>query len=178
MAASKRPRRSHLTSKFNSMTSITYVPMLLYPLNASSNSISRGGGGLPSIDLRGFAAGKNLIEYNWWVDIGYYPTAKHFLRKGEECQQWQWSHIRNRVFWIKVDFLYGTNCTAPCTISPFNVNDLGELRTGLRLTLWRMFRHCPNLSHGFFYCHSTYICTVRTLGGPTSPKQHPRIFRS
>ena len=62
MAASKQPRRSHLTSKFNSVTSITYVPMLLYPLNASSNSISRGGGGLPSIDLRGFAAGKNLIE--------------------------------------------------------------------------------------------------------------------
>ena len=45
------------------MTSITYVPMLLYPLNASSDSISpEGGGGLPSIDLRGFAAGKNEVQ--------------------------------------------------------------------------------------------------------------------
>ena len=60
MAASKGPRRSHLTSKFNSVTSITYATMLLWPLNASSDSISpEGGGGLPSIDLRGFAAGKN-----------------------------------------------------------------------------------------------------------------------
>ena len=35
--------------------------MLLCPLNASSDSIlpEGGGGGLPSIDLRGFAAGKN-----------------------------------------------------------------------------------------------------------------------
>ena len=40
MAASKRPRRSHLTSKFNSVTSITYATMLLWPLNASSDSIS------------------------------------------------------------------------------------------------------------------------------------------
>ena len=46
MAASKRPQRSHPTSKFNSVTWITYVPMLLWPLNASSDSISPGGGGL------------------------------------------------------------------------------------------------------------------------------------
>jgi len=59
MVTSKRPRRSHPTSKFNSVTWITYVPMLLWPLNASSDSILPGGGGLPSIDLRGFAAGKN-----------------------------------------------------------------------------------------------------------------------
>ena len=45
MAASKRPRRSHLTSKFNSVTSITYATMLLWPLNASSDSISPGEGG-------------------------------------------------------------------------------------------------------------------------------------
>ena len=63
MAASIQPQRSHLTSKFNSVTPITYVPMLIWPLNASSDSISPGeeeGGGLPSIDLRGFAAGKNI----------------------------------------------------------------------------------------------------------------------
>ena len=43
---------------------ITYVTMLLWPLNASSDSISAGeeGGGLPSIDLRGFAAGKNEVQ--------------------------------------------------------------------------------------------------------------------
>ena len=33
MVTSKRPRRSHPTSKFNSVTWITYVPMLLWPLN-------------------------------------------------------------------------------------------------------------------------------------------------
>ena len=47
MAASKRPPRSHLTSELNSVTSITYVTMLLWPLNASSDSIlPEGGGGL------------------------------------------------------------------------------------------------------------------------------------
>ena len=62
-AKAKRPQRSHLTSKFNSVTPITYVPMLIWPLNASSDSISPGeeGGGLSSIDLRGFAAGKNSV---------------------------------------------------------------------------------------------------------------------
>ena len=44
MATSKLPRRSHLTSKFNSVTSITYVTMLLWPLTASSDSIFGGGG--------------------------------------------------------------------------------------------------------------------------------------
>ena len=39
MAASKRPWRSHLTSKFNSVTSITYVPMSLWLLNAPIQSI-------------------------------------------------------------------------------------------------------------------------------------------
>ena len=33
MAASKRPLRSHLTSKLNSVTSITYVTMPPWPLN-------------------------------------------------------------------------------------------------------------------------------------------------
>ena len=56
--ASKQPRRSHQTSKFNSVTSITYVTMLLWPLNATSDSLLLGGG-LSSIDLRGFAAGNN-----------------------------------------------------------------------------------------------------------------------
>ena len=41
MATSKWPRRSHLTSEFNSVTSITYVAMLLWPLTASSDSIFR-----------------------------------------------------------------------------------------------------------------------------------------
>ena len=35
MVASKRPQRSHLTSKFNSVTSITYVTMLFWPLMAT-----------------------------------------------------------------------------------------------------------------------------------------------
>ena len=39
MAASKRPRRSFLTSKFNSVTLITYDPMSLWLLNASIHSI-------------------------------------------------------------------------------------------------------------------------------------------
>ena len=43
MAASKRPRRSHLTSKFNSVTLITYVPMSLWLLNAPTDSILTGG---------------------------------------------------------------------------------------------------------------------------------------
>ena len=63
LGASKRPRRSQLTLKFNSVTSITYATMLLWPLNASSDLISPGGGGLPSIDLRdlrGLAAGKKI----------------------------------------------------------------------------------------------------------------------
>ena len=39
MAASKRPRRSHLTSKFNSVTSITYVFMSLWPLTVTFHQI-------------------------------------------------------------------------------------------------------------------------------------------
>ena len=39
MAASKRPRRSHMTSDLNSMTLRTYVPMSLWPLNATIYSI-------------------------------------------------------------------------------------------------------------------------------------------
>ena len=44
MAASKRPRRSHLTSKFNSVTSITYDTMSflaskgLYDINADAGA--------------------------------------------------------------------------------------------------------------------------------------------
>ena len=34
IVASKKPRRLRLTSKLNSVTSITYVPMLLRPVNA------------------------------------------------------------------------------------------------------------------------------------------------
>ena len=50
--------RSLLTSNLNSVTSIIYVAMLLWLVKASSDSISPEGG-LSSIDLRGFAAGKN-----------------------------------------------------------------------------------------------------------------------
>ena len=39
MAASKRPRRSHLTSKFNSVTLITYVPLSLWPLTVTLHQI-------------------------------------------------------------------------------------------------------------------------------------------
>ena len=39
MATSKWPRRSHLTSELNSVTSITYVAILLLPLTASSHPI-------------------------------------------------------------------------------------------------------------------------------------------
>ena len=42
MVASKQPRRSHLTSELNSGTSITYVTMLLRPLNASIHLILPG----------------------------------------------------------------------------------------------------------------------------------------
>ena len=58
MATSKRPRRTHLTSELNSVTSITYVAMLLLPLTANSHPILPEGQ-TSSIDLRGFAAGKN-----------------------------------------------------------------------------------------------------------------------
>ena len=60
MVTSKRPRRSHPTSKFNSVTWITYVPMLLWPLNGLHDINDTHGGGLSSIDLRGFAAGKKV----------------------------------------------------------------------------------------------------------------------
>ena len=74
MAASKRPRRSHLTSKFNSVTSITYVPMSLWLLNASIHLIlpEEEGYQLSSIDLRGFAAGKNILRVvdSYCVGVG------------------------------------------------------------------------------------------------------------
>ena len=62
MAASKRPRRSHLTSKFNSVTSITYVTMPPWPLNTPIDlklPERERGSQTSSIDLLGFAAGKN-----------------------------------------------------------------------------------------------------------------------
>ena len=59
MADSKQPRRSDLTSKFNLVTSILYVTMLLWPQMAPLSRMLYGGGQLSSIDLRGFAAGKN-----------------------------------------------------------------------------------------------------------------------
>ena len=59
IAASKRPQGTDLTSELSSVTLITYVSMLLWPLNVSCDSIFPEGGDLPSIDLRGFAAGKN-----------------------------------------------------------------------------------------------------------------------
>ena len=70
MAASKQPRRSHLTSKSNSVTSITHDPMSLGLLNGPINSIlteeeeeeEEEEGQLSSIDLRGFAAGKNGVQ--------------------------------------------------------------------------------------------------------------------
>ena len=74
MAASKRPQMSHLTSKFNSVTSITYVPMSLWPLTVTIHQIfseeeEEEGYQLSSIDLRGFAAGKNnhpqCTKYNF-----------------------------------------------------------------------------------------------------------------
>ena len=40
MVASKRPWRSHLTSKFISVTSITYVPMSLWSLTVTIHNIS------------------------------------------------------------------------------------------------------------------------------------------
>ena len=57
-AASKRPWRSHLASELNSVTLKTYVAMLLLPLTANSHPILPEGQ-TSSIDLRGFAAGKN-----------------------------------------------------------------------------------------------------------------------
>ena len=42
VAASKWPRRSHLTSELNLVTSITYVAMLLWLLAASSDLILPG----------------------------------------------------------------------------------------------------------------------------------------
>ena len=35
IVSSKKPRRLRLTSKLNSVTSISYVPMLLWPVKAS-----------------------------------------------------------------------------------------------------------------------------------------------
>ena len=58
IAASKRPQGTDLTSELSSVTSITYVSMLLWPLNVSCDSIFPEGD-LSSIDLRGFAAGNN-----------------------------------------------------------------------------------------------------------------------
>ena len=62
IAASKRPQGTDLTSELSSVTLITYVSMLLWPLNVSCDSIFPEGGDLPSIDLRGFATGKNSLS--------------------------------------------------------------------------------------------------------------------
>ena len=40
MAASKRPPRSHLTSELNSVASITYVPLSLWPLTITIHQMS------------------------------------------------------------------------------------------------------------------------------------------
>ena len=72
--------------------------MLLWPLNASSDSILPGeGGGLPSIDLRGFAAGKktgDILENIKRGDQKAVPKTKffreevHFFRKSVQiCAQ-------------------------------------------------------------------------------------------
>ena len=50
MAASKRPRRSHLTSELNSVTLITYVPISLWPLTVTIHLIFPEGQ-TPSIDF-------------------------------------------------------------------------------------------------------------------------------
>ena len=63
MAASKRPLRSHLTSKLNSVTLITYVTMASWPLITPIDLILPGSQ-TSSIDLRGFAAGKNQLYKN------------------------------------------------------------------------------------------------------------------
>ena len=63
MAASKQPRRSHLTSELNSVTSKTYITMLSWPLMATiSRSSPEEEGQIWPIDLRGFAAGKNSAQ--------------------------------------------------------------------------------------------------------------------
>ena len=61
IVASKRPQGTDLTSELSSVTLITYVSMLLWPLNVSCDSIFPEGGDLPSIDLRGFASGKKFV---------------------------------------------------------------------------------------------------------------------
>ena len=52
MATSKWPRRSRLTSKLNSVTSITYVPMLLWPVKASLRWFKPGSGQALLQDVR------------------------------------------------------------------------------------------------------------------------------
>ena len=49
-----------VTSKFNSVTFITYVPMSLWLLNPSMSQMQQEGSRMWSIDLRGFVAGKNI----------------------------------------------------------------------------------------------------------------------
>ena len=73
---------SLLNSNSNCLTMITNVTMLFWPLNASSDSISpgEGGGGLPSIDLRGFAAGKKFVLPRFCVSFTWQiQCSKHHL---------------------------------------------------------------------------------------------------
>ena len=54
-----------MTSNLNSLTSITYVAMALWPLSALIHKMfleEEEEGQISSIDLRGFAAGKKSME--------------------------------------------------------------------------------------------------------------------
>ena len=52
ITASKQPQRSNMTPESNSVTSITYVPMSLWPLSATISRMFHGGGEIPARDQR------------------------------------------------------------------------------------------------------------------------------
>ena len=82
--ASKRPRRSRLTSKLNSVTSVTYVPMLLWPVNAFLRWLRQTTDGqLWSIDLRASPQVKMWSEVKGSEDVWRKSQWKH--RKGRSA---------------------------------------------------------------------------------------------
>ena len=76
MLASKWPWRTHLRSGLNSVTSITYVPMLLWPVKASLRWFTQTNkqGQLLTIELRSFACSQlKIVESASLTNLAHWP---------------------------------------------------------------------------------------------------------
>ena len=108
MAASKQPLRSHQISELNSVTSITDLVMLLWPLTGSNDSILPGQ--LWSIDLCGFAAGKN----HWMISASTPDTSvKTSVKTHQDTSAARVSrNVFERNLFRKICILLSENLTA------------------------------------------------------------------